>query len=623
MTVPNIFANQTGPIPLSQLDANFAALTSVAGNGVSLAAAGADGTGVTPCDSVLATVLAALPAGGMIIFDAGKTFKLGSVNMNGKACTIWADGAIINCTSASGGLLKTDHNNKLTVVGGQWIGAGTATPIVYLATASANTSVDMVVSRAKFSTASGYCVSLSGCRETLWAQCEFTSATGGGVYCTQANNPYFSQCVFIGQGAGYGFFADGQGSPNSSNPVLESCEIMGWGANVRISGCDDFNLIGCTIDYGASYNTIIGSQDSGRITGGFLGSNTATPALIFYSEGANGWGPDNCQKITVSGVNFTGHYTGGSTYDNVQMIGTFASPYTNAALYPQEIKFIGNHFQFWTRYGINFAVNSERLLILGNDFDPRLTFGVKPIYNSNASGGDSATLIAFNQFTTLSFNTVGSGFQFAQFFNNTGIADFATNIDHTTIQMQANGNTGVGGPGAFYWHWVNQTGAIVADRYGNPATVRLRRADTGYGTPSNVLSGEAAGTVAFDSYNGANLNYDSVGQVSVSMDGVHDGTHAPSRMSFSITPGGSGVAGLTDALDIDNSGNVIVDPSGNLAALNPGLIFHSTSPTTAVGIYAGTANPPTLTAANGSLYLSSVGGVFVRAGGAWTALTVP
>jgi hypothetical protein len=617
MSVPHTFATQAGPIPLSWLDDNFAAVVGVTGNGVSMVAAGADGTGSVDCAGILATVLAALPAGGMIVFDAGKTFLLTSCNMNGKAATIYAQGATINCTSSAGGLLKSDHGNRISVVGGRWAATSTAVCIKYNATASANTYLDMDVHGAKFSSASGYCVSLVGCRETVWTQCEFTSTTTGGVYCNQANNPYFSQCIFIGQGFGYGFFADGQGSPNSGNPILRDCELMGWDINVKIAGCDDFKLDGCTVDYGVTYNTIISSQDGGSIRGCYLGSNTAVPALILCSEGANGWAPDNCQKITINSCNFTGHYTGGNTYDNVRLSDTVAGAFATAALYPAEIKLVNNHFQFWTRYAVNFAVNSERLLIMGNDFDPRATFGVKAIFNSNAAGGDSATIIAFNQFTPASFNPAGSGFQFTQFFNNTGIADFATVIDHASIQMQQNGNTGVGGPGTSYWHWVNQTSAIQLDRYGNTPTMRLRRANTGYAAPTAAANNDVSGAVAFDC-NYDNTNYAPVAVVQAECDGAPSGSITPGRLLFETSAASGGVGNLQVVMGVFANACVAIDP--NAADTSMGLLFHGKAKTTTTGIFSG-SGAPAITAANGSLFLRTDGGagttLYVRESGAW------
>ena len=600
-----------------------------AANGVSMVASGADGTGAVDCAGILATVFAALPDGGMIVFDAGCSFTLSTAVLNGKRVTILADGATINCTSGAGAIHKTDHVGQLRILGGNWIATGVATCINYTATPTAALVYDMLVSGASFTSAAAFAVWMSGANNVTFTDCAFISTatsgvnyTRGGVYCTLTNNPYLFHCNFKGNGYGCGFFADGQGNPNSSNPVLRDCELLTWWTNLKISGCDDFLLDKVTSDYSTGYNNIISSQDGGSVINCYFGSSTSIAALILCSEGVNGWGPDNCQKITVSNTAFTGHLVTNGAYDNVLLSDTVGGAFASSALYPAEIKFIGCHFQFWTKYAINFGMASERLLIFGCDFDPRAGTGTKAIYNSNAAGGDSATLIVNNQFPNGTKLYIDAGFQFAQFFNNTGLVEDIVNLDHASLQATPNGNIGVGGPGSSYWHWVNQTGPIQVDRWANAPTFRMRRANSAFTLIPNVANGvgiaDVVGTLAFDAFNATTLVYQNVAQITAATDGAQDGTHSPGRLKFSITPNSLGLNALTNALDIDNNGNVIIDASNNLAALDPGILWHSNTKATAIGIYAGVSYPPSFVAGTGSLALSTSGGFALRSNNKWT-----
>ena len=640
MTVPYTFATQTGPIPLSELDANFAALGSATGNGVSMISSGADGTGAVDCATVLATVFAALPDGGMIVFDAGHTFSLSTATLDGKNVTLYAAGAKINCTSNNGALRKLLHGYNLRVFGGLWQATGTGTAIQYVATPNSQIYLELEVSHARFSSTGNWCVSLVGCEHAIFSECEFTSsaASYGGVYCSKANNPYFLQCNFVGASAGTAIFADGQGDPSSGGLVLTDCQILTWDTNLKISAWDDFSIKGCTIDYAVTNNIIISSVEAGKLSNNFLGAPSQggghmnNPALTIQSEGPGAYTPLYSTKITVTDNAFVSHADAGNAGDCILLTGYSGDP-ANTAYYPQEIIIAHNHIQFYTRYGINIKA-LDRAFILENTFDPNPTLGGRVALSNQGGPTDSTWLIMGNGFpagTDLSpAATWGANLNFANVFNNVGFLGQTNNSFNggaNSIYCQVGGITTIGGTppstGGSYWHWVNQTGPMRLDRYQSGATFRLRRANNFISSPTGVSSSDVLGVVSFDAYNGSNAAYYGVGQVSVSADGVHDATHAPSRMTFGITPNGGGVNGLTGAVDIDNSGNVILDPSNNLAALNPGFIFHSTTPSTAVGIYSGGSAPPTITCGNGSLYLSTTGAIYFRTGGAWTAITVP
>lgn len=384
-----------------------------ASNGIDITAApySADNTGVADIATALAAAFAACPVGGMIVLPAGGTYKLSTVNLDGKAVTIHAVGATINYTSATGALVKTDHGNTLTVIGGRWLGAAGARALRYNATASGVMYSDLVVSSAYFRSKDNFAVDLRGCREATFSQCVFETEAStsvpfsGGVYLSQANNPYFSHCFFIGRGKGYGFFADGAGSPNSANPVLDCCELLGWDVGVKIVGCDDGAMISCTVDYNITENTYISSQDVFKIDSCYLGGGidgvSNRPALVITSEGALGYGPDACRFISISNTHFVGHQTTGNLLDLLQITGP------SAAYYSTNIVVQGCHFQQYTRRGVSFALNGGALLLAGNTFVP-IGGAAEPTTSVvfNAPGnGDTQVLMTGNHWpagTTLS-----------------------------------------------------------------------------------------------------------------------------------------------------------------------------------------------------------------------------
>lgn len=193
MTVPNTFANQTGPIPLVQLDQNFNALGSSAnvsftqsGTGantrtvqnklsdiVSVVDFGADTTGVVNSSTAIANAITAVSAlgGGVVFFPAG-TYNVGSsltlpgsVTLMGYGATLsWSGGASPVITTASTGVTLNAGIHGLTING-----STTATKILELystyhcafrdltltSTSTTNVCIDMLVNTSGGTNADG------------------------------------------------------------------------------------------------------------------------------------------------------------------------------------------------------------------------------------------------------------------------------------------------------------------------------------------------------------------------------------------------------------------------------------------------------------------------------------
>lgn len=372
---------------------------------------------------------AACPPGGTIILPAGEMYLLSSCTLDGRPVTVYAEGATINVTGTTGGLRKTDHGNTLTVIGGRWIGESFATLIKYDAIAGGEARCELRVSGAYFRSRDAYCVELRGSREATFIQCEFeTDDTPlmlpnkenefrGAVYLHRANNPYFESCFFSGRSKGYGLLADGGGHPESANPVLSNCEVMGWEVGVKVVACDDGHLLNCTVDYNIAHNVYLSSQDVFKITGCYLGGGfdkgPATYALVITSEGNQSYGPDVSRFITVTGTHFVGHQTQGSTQDLVLITGPSSSYYSS------HIVFQGCHFQLYSARAVVFSLNDGVLQIVNSTFVPRGSAS-EPVYNALGSGDrnvlisgcsfpDGATLSGANLARARTHNVLGFG----------------------------------------------------------------------------------------------------------------------------------------------------------------------------------------------------------------------
>lgn len=373
-------------------------------DGVGALADGSDDT------AAFVLAVASIATAGVIYLTPGKNYKVSTVPCDGKVLTFFGYGATITYTSAAGAFSKTDHGFKLTVFGITFVPSGAASiAIKYNATPTVNTYDDYLIRDCDFSNATnGYAVSLVGPREGNVQRCTFrgNASGGGGIYLQNAVSPFVESCQFIGGGAGKGVFYDGIGLGFDAGLVLTNSEIMGWDTDVDIRYCDWLKIAGCTIDYGITANLVIYSQDGGVIEGNYLGSNTTAPALQL-SKGVLGVAPDFCSKITITDNHFTGHYTGGNTYDNILINDNNCS----------DIIIENNHIDFWTRYGINFQTLAD-ILIIGNTFSPRPTFGVLPIFNSTGTG-DSRVSIRDNNFPA-GTTFAGSGLAFCTMRDNFG-----------------------------------------------------------------------------------------------------------------------------------------------------------------------------------------------------------
>lgn len=334
------------------------------------------------------TAVDATPAGGELRLEPGKTYNVSQINVTGKSIVILGYGATLNCTGTNGAIYKTDHGNKLTVAGVSFTGSGAGIKQDAPVQASSQDELDII--GCSFDMNSGvYGVYINGGRNPRIQNCFFrNTSSGSGVYFKDTVSPFLSTCTFKGGGyVGRGVYYPGTGNGTDAGLIIRDCEIMGWDKGVEVVGCDWLVIEGSTIDYN-NQSIKLGSQDRANISNNYIGSLGENPALWITYDAA-GTMPDYSEKIFVVNNTFTGHYTGGNTYDCILLDGT--NP-------PDSIVIANNSIAFYTRNGIRFAVNGQRLTVTGNTFAQRAGFGVAPVYSINGTS-DSGVIINDNYFT--------------------------------------------------------------------------------------------------------------------------------------------------------------------------------------------------------------------------------
>lgn len=370
---------------------------------------GADPTGVADSTAAVTAAFTAAPAGSVVLFPAG-TYKVSSVNVTGKAISLFGYGATINCTSATGALYKTDHGNKLQVCGLSFLGTSTSRAINHQSTQSATVYDELEIVDCKFDMGSGvYGIYSVGTREARILSCTFLNTSDGyGIYFKDSVSPFVDKCIFKGQGrTSRGIYYPGTGTAYDAGLVLRDSEIMGYDKGLEIIGCDSLIIDGCTIDY-CNWSIKLAAQDGAHISNNYIGSYGANPAL-WVTYDATATAPSSCEKIIIVNNSFTGHYSGGSTYDCILIDGSTSS---------DNIQICHNNITFFTRYGINFNMLGTKMFVHNNAFNQKTSFGVSPIYCAlgTSDGGISIKHNFFNNTATIA----GLNVSFAQVNENIG-----------------------------------------------------------------------------------------------------------------------------------------------------------------------------------------------------------
>lgn len=150
------------------------------------------------------------------------------------------------------------------------------------------------------------------------------------------------------------------------------------------------------------------------------------------------------------------------------------------------------------------------------------------------------------------------------------LVEDSTNPDTTPFTVNASGNVGIGttAPAQLLDITADSTVISQLSRYSTdtsaPASL-IRKARGTLASPTIVSSGDTAGSVVFQAYDGA--AFQSVAQIDAAVDGTPGAGDMPGRWVLSTTPDGS--ATLVERVRVDNAGNVIIG-AGEASATTTG-----------------------------------------------------
>lgn len=353
---------------------------------------GAVGDGTTDDTTAVATAFAAVTAGSVLLFPSGKTYKIGNVNFSGKEITLLGYGATIACTSATGAIYKTDHGNKLRVLGLSFTGTGTSRAINLQQTPTATVYDEVEIDQCSFTMGSGvYGIYSIGSREIKVDRCTFYDSSGGsGIYFLQSVSPFVNKCIFKGTAyTARGVYYQGNGDGFCAGLILRDCEIMGYDKGLEVVGTQFLVVTGCTIDY-CNNSVKLAAQNGANLSNNYFGSLAANAALWITYDAAPTSPPNYSAQIIIENNTIVGHYSAANTYDCILLDG---------ATSPDATQIRNNNITFYTRYGINFNFStSTRLAITGNTFAQLSGHGVAPIFNTSGAN-DGGVVVKDNYFS--------------------------------------------------------------------------------------------------------------------------------------------------------------------------------------------------------------------------------
>jgi len=338
------------------------------GEVVSILDKGASGNGVDDDTPAFVRAVADAAAGSTIWLPPGRAYRLTGANLDGKRLSIDARGATIMC-GGNAALLKSDHDNKLSIEGGRWTGAGSALRWVAPTTSRVD-PLELLVVGGEYHT-TGYAFHLDGVRESSFHGIEFKRQ---GIYRTRSCNHGFIGCVW--QTCEYAINDDGDGSPFSAGLSVIGGTMIGCTNGVRSVGTDYVGLFGLMCDYNDNPVRFEGVERP-EIHGGYYSSRTAAPALY-----AGPMGNAPTRDLHVSGAEFVQHERRRAG-NCIELVGIEYGILTGLIV------------NFFTRYGIQYE-NCTFLTIDKSRFAGEVGAGTaaRCIYEPpNSTGGGSNRIV--------------------------------------------------------------------------------------------------------------------------------------------------------------------------------------------------------------------------------------
>lgn len=331
---------------------------------------GATGVSAATDTAAFTAALGAVPDGGVITLEVGKTYQLNSVNVTGKRITIIGYGSTINCNGASNGaIFKTDHGKRLTIVGVRFTGTGKA--INYVTAPSGSQFDDFEISFCRFEN-TDYGIYLDGSREGRIISCSFEGVSNGGIYRVRSVNTDVISCYW--KNTTFGVNDEGDGTAFSAGLKIIGGTMIGCGTGVYSQRSDYVVLNGVMIDY-CDNPVVFRGVDIALIGGGcYITTRTTAPAILIDEHVASA---TTCREIRVIG-NAIASNIDDVTSDTVR-INKLASGEVSS-----------NSITFWWRSGIDFSACTN-LKITYNKInpDPGSTAPTKTSVLESATGSNS------------------------------------------------------------------------------------------------------------------------------------------------------------------------------------------------------------------------------------------
>ena len=438
MTVPYIFANAVGNIPLSELDANFANVSNysnTAGNVVNSAQANITSVGTLISLSVSGNVTGNYFLGnGSQLTGLPATYGNANVVANIAALGSNPVSTTGNITGGKSGIGSAVLVNAIQTIGSNITGSSTSygiynAPVIQsdvTNTAHYNYALPSVAANVTISNIRGYHVAATawGANSTVATQAGFSVGSGLGVTSAAATNYAFQSLVNIGNTTAnnYAFYAGGTANSYFNGNIAATKDVSVTGNSVTggTASVTGITFLKNTVYYGANSIQNIAADDTTLyLRGTAFAFQNAGASLTKAQIDTNG-------NILTGGIvsaagNITGNYilgngsfltgVGVSSFGNANVVANVAALGSNPVSTTGNIT--GNVGIFTTHNGTTFSAS-------GNITGGNLSVGTGSVsagnlFNNNANGvGNIGTSLTY-------FNTVFAKATSAQY------ADLAEN----------------------------------------------------------------------------------------------------------------------------------------------------------------------------------------------------
>ena len=462
MTVPYIFANAVGNIPLSELDANFANVSNysnTAGNVVNSAQANITSVGTLISLSVSGNVTGNYFLGnGSQLTGLPATYGNANVVANIAALGSNPVSTTGNITGGKSGIGSAVLVNAIQTIGSNITGSSTSygiynAPVIQsdvTNTAHYNYALPSVAANVTISNIRGYHVAATawGANSTVATQAGFSVGSGLGVTSAAATNYAFQSLVNIGNTTAnnYAFYAGGTANSYFNGNIAATKDVSVTGNSVTggTASVTGITFLKNTVYYGANSIQNIAADDTTLyLRGTAFAFQNAGASLTKAQIDTNG-------NILTGGIvsaagNITGNYilgngsfltgVGVSSFGNANVVANVAALGSNPVSTTGNIT--GNVGIFTTHNGTTFSAS-------GNITGGNVLFGSGVVSGTGNVSGNVGTFTTHNGTTfSASGNITGGNVLFGSgVVSGTGniTGNIGTFTTHNGTTFSASGN---------------------------------------------------------------------------------------------------------------------------------------------------------------------------------------